>query len=159
MKKYTSLVVLASFTMALAGCSKHTPTAAIPKNNDGAPSGLSAHISAATNRVSSLSGLEFLVVITNSGPTDATIYPRIFVHGEQTIAVSNPQGRFLVQRPKPMSGLDMEPMERVLKSGGSFTFTNKLSDETIPPTDGNPGKYHARFGGQIPSNEVEITVE
>jgi len=159
MNKYTSLVVLASFTMALAGCSKHSPTAAIPKDNDGTPSGLSAHISVATNRVSSLRSLEFLVVLTNSGPTNVTIYPRLFVHGEQTIAVSNPQGRFLVQRPKPMLASDMEPMERVLKSGESFTFTNKLSDETIPPTDGNPGKYHARFGGHTPSNEVEITVE
>ena len=34
MKHFTTLVVLASFTMALAGCSKHSPTAAIPKNND-----------------------------------------------------------------------------------------------------------------------------
>ena len=34
MKKYTSLVVLASLTMAFAGCSKHSPTAAVPKNND-----------------------------------------------------------------------------------------------------------------------------
>jgi hypothetical protein len=34
MKKYTSLVVLASLTMALAGCSKHSQTASFPKNND-----------------------------------------------------------------------------------------------------------------------------
>jgi hypothetical protein len=34
MKQYTSLVVLASLTMAFAGCSKHSPTAAVPKNND-----------------------------------------------------------------------------------------------------------------------------
>jgi hypothetical protein len=123
------------------------------------PSGLSAHISAATNRVSTLRSLEFTVVLTNSGPTNVTIYPRIFIHGEQTIAVFNPQGRFLVQKPKSISLSDMEPMERVLKSGETFTFTNTLSDETIPPTDGNPGKYHARFGGHTPSNEVEITVE
>jgi hypothetical protein len=58
-----------------------------------------------------------------------------------------------------MSDRDAEPIERVLKPGESFTFTNKLSDETIPAADGNRGKYHARFGGKIPSNEVEITVE
>jgi hypothetical protein len=34
MKNYAPLVILASFTMALAGCSKHSPAAAIPKNND-----------------------------------------------------------------------------------------------------------------------------
>jgi hypothetical protein len=121
--------------------------------------GLSAHISATTNHVSTLRGLEFSVVLTNSGPTNVTIYPRIFIHGEQTIAVFNPQGRFLVQKPKSISLSDMEPMERVLKPGESFTFTNKLSDEMIPPTEGNPGKYHARFGGHTPSNEVEIIVE
>jgi hypothetical protein len=34
MKNFTSLAVLASFTVALAGCSRHSPTTAIPKNND-----------------------------------------------------------------------------------------------------------------------------
>jgi hypothetical protein len=34
MKKYISLVVLASFTLAFAGCSKHSPTSAVPKNTD-----------------------------------------------------------------------------------------------------------------------------
>jgi len=34
MKKHTSLVVLASLMMAFVGCSKHSPTAAVPKNND-----------------------------------------------------------------------------------------------------------------------------
>ena len=34
MIKYISLVVLTSFTLALAGCSKHSLTAAFPKNND-----------------------------------------------------------------------------------------------------------------------------
>jgi hypothetical protein len=34
MKKYISLVVLASFILALAGCSKHLPTTAVPKTTD-----------------------------------------------------------------------------------------------------------------------------
>jgi hypothetical protein len=150
MKTYThiGLALLATLSLGVATASA-----------DGTPSGLSAHISAATNRVSTLRGLEFSVVLTNSGPTNVTIYPRIFIHGEQTIAVFNPQGRFLVQKPKSISLSDMEPMERVLKSGESFTFTNKLSDEFAPTIDGIRGKYHARFGGHTPSNEVEITVE
>jgi hypothetical protein len=121
------------------------------------PSGLSAHISAATNRVSTLRGLEFTVVLTNSGLTNVTIYPFAIAHLEQTIAVFSPSGRFLVQKPKPISAEDA--VERVLKPGESFTFTNKLSDGFAPTIDGIRGKYHARCGGHIPSNEVEITVE
>jgi hypothetical protein len=34
MIKYTSLVILASLTVAFAGCSRHSPTAGLPKNND-----------------------------------------------------------------------------------------------------------------------------
>jgi len=34
MTNYTSLVLLTSLTIALAGCSKHSPTTAYPKNND-----------------------------------------------------------------------------------------------------------------------------
>jgi len=34
MKKYTSLVILASVTLVFAGCSKHSQTAAFPKKND-----------------------------------------------------------------------------------------------------------------------------
>jgi hypothetical protein len=124
---------------------------------DGTPSGLSAHISAATNRVSTLRGLEFTVVLTNSGLTNVTIYPFAITHLEQTIAVFSPSGRFLVQKPKPISAEDA--IERVLKPGESFTFTNKLSDEFAPTIDGIRGKYHARCGGAIPSNDVEITVE
>src|SRR5579875_11092 len=73
------------------------------------PSGLSAHISPATNRVSTLAGLEFTVVLTNSGPTNVTIYPFAFAHLEQTIAVFSPSGRFLVQKPKPISPEDAIP--------------------------------------------------
>jgi hypothetical protein len=121
------------------------------------PSGLSAHISPATNQVSTLAGLEFTVVLTNSGPTNVTIYPFAISHLEQTIAVFSPSGSFLVQKPKPISTEDS--IQRVLKPGESFTFTNKLSDEFSPTIDGIRGKYHARCGGHIPSNEVEITVE
>jgi hypothetical protein len=34
MKIHTSLVILASLTLAFTGCSKHSQTAGIPKNND-----------------------------------------------------------------------------------------------------------------------------
>ena len=34
MKKYISLVVLASFILSLAGCSKHSPTSAVPQTTD-----------------------------------------------------------------------------------------------------------------------------
>src|ERR1035438_5227180 len=79
---------------------------------DGTPSGLSAHISAATNRVSTLRGLEFTVVLTNSGLTNVTIYPFAIAHLEQTIAVFSPSGSFLVQKPKPISAEDA--IQRVL---------------------------------------------
>ena len=121
------------------------------------PSGLSAHISTATNCVSTLRGLEFRVVLTNSGPTNVTIYPGILTHSEQTIAVFSPQGRFLVQKPRAVSSSDASV--QVLKVGESFTFTNKLSDEAVPPMDSIRGKCRARFGGAVPSNEIEITVE
>ena len=148
MKTYThiGLALLAIFSLGIASVSA-----------EDAPSGLSAHITAATNHVSTLSGLEFVVVLTNSGPINVTIYPFAIAHLEQTIAVFSPSGRFLVQKPKPISAEDA--VERVLKPGESFTFTNKLSDRFAPTIDGIRGKYHARCGGQIPSNEVEITVE
>ena len=34
MKKYISLVVLASFILSLAGCSKHSSTSAVPQTTD-----------------------------------------------------------------------------------------------------------------------------
>jgi hypothetical protein len=147
--KTTTLISIASLAILSSGMT-------IASAED-IPSGLSAHISVATNRVSTLAGLEFTVFLTNSGPTNVTIYPFAFAHLEQTIAVFSPSGRFLVQKPKPISTEDA--IQRVLKPGETFTFTNKLSDEFAPSIDGISGKYHARFGGHIPSNEVEITVE
>lgn len=138
---------------------------------DGSPSGLSAHISTATNRVSTLSGLQFLVVLTNNGPTNVTIFPDCFIYGTSTIALLDSQGSALVQRPRhePPTVLDSRP----LKPGESFTFTNKLSDVILHPGHGaegpyeeaaggrraSPGKYHARYGGPDSSNVVEITIE
>ena len=123
----------------------------------GTPSGLSAHISTVTNRVGRLSGLEFLVVLTNSGPTNVTIYPDCYVYGHSTITVFDPQGRMLTQRPGhlPRTALD----SRALKPGESFTFTNKLGDIILYPGAVSSGKYRARYGGPEPSNEVEITME
>jgi hypothetical protein len=138
---------------------------------DGSPSGLAAHISTATNRVSALSGLEFSIVLTNNGPTNVTIFPDCFIYGTSTIALLDPQGGELVQRPRhePPTVLDSRP----LKPGESFTFTNKLSDVILHPGHGaerpyeevagsrraSPGKYHARYGGPDSSNVVEITIE
>jgi hypothetical protein len=130
-----------------------------------APSGLSAHITAATNRVSTLRDLEFSVVITNSASTNITIQPWILINGLGTISVFDAKRLIMAQRPelhlkgpKPPTRAELDaepPSELVLKPGESYALKYKLGAyiHTIPP-----GKYVAREG-YIPSNEVEITIE
>jgi len=155
MKKYThiGLALIAIFSLGIASASA-----------DDAPLGLSAHITAATNRVSTLRDLEFSVVITNSAPTNVTIHPWILKNGLGTVAVYDAKGLIMAQRPEPhlltkpltRAEIDAEPPhDLVLKSGESYALKYKLGAymHAIPP-----GKYVAREEF-IPSNEVEITVE
>jgi len=125
---------------------------------------LSAHITAATNRVSTLRDLEFTVVITNIATTDVIINPWILINGLGTIEVFNTQGMMVVQLPHPhfisptsRPQIDTTtPNERVLTPGEIFTFTYKLSVGDY--FNVIPGKYRAREG-LISSNEFEITIE
>lgn len=128
-----------------------------------APSGLSAHITPATNRVGTLSHLEFSVVVTNSGPTDRTIHPWILKNGLGTVAIFDAQGVRRVYTPEPtLKGPNRTelapepPADLVLKPGESYSFKYKLGERFTMPTP--PGVYRAR-GRLIPSNEAEITVE
>jgi hypothetical protein len=127
--------------------------------------GLSVLISPTTNRVTTLRDLEFSVVITNSGSTNVTIYPRMLVNGVGTIEVFNRQGMMITQHPHPRffsptsrPQIDTEtPNEHILKPKEAFLFTYKLSVGDY--FDATPkGKYRAK-GGWFPSNEVEFTIE
>ena len=125
------------------------------------PSGLSAYITAATNRVSTLSGLEFSVVVTNSATTNIIIHPWILKNGLGTVVVFNAQGLMMPYHPKPpiMTNpltLAEPPSDLALKPGESYGLKYKLGDRFFMATP--PGKYRAR-GNIIPSNVVEITVE
>jgi hypothetical protein len=78
MKKYMSLIVLASFTMALAGCSNHSPTAltrpAIDLVQAGKdiefPSGYVLHV--AKRNGSSLEGIHIFVTPPNGQASEIT---------------------------------------------------------------------------------------
>ena len=156
MKTYThiGLALLAIFSFGMASVSA-----------EDAPSGVSAHITAATNRVSTLSGLEFSVVITNSAPTNVTIHPWILINGLGTVAIYDAKGLIMAYHPKPpyitkpptraeiFAG---PPRDLVLKPGESYALKYKLGDRFFLPTPS--GKYRAR-GEFMPSNEVEITIE
>jgi len=156
MKRYTriGLSLLAILSIGVASVSA----------ND-APSGLSAHITAATNRVSTLRDLEFSVVITNSASTNITIHPWILRNGLGTISLFDAKGLIMAQRPelhsrglKTPTRAELEakpPSDLVLKPGESYTLKYKLGAYLHAI---QPGKYVAREGF-IPSNEVEITVE
>ena len=65
------------------------------------PSGLSAYITAVTNRVSTLSGLEFSVVVTNSATTNIIIHPWILKNGLGTVVIFNARGLKMAYHPKP----------------------------------------------------------
>ena len=132
---------------------------------EAAPSGVSAHITAATNRVSTLSGLEFSVVITNTAPTNVTIHPWILINGLGTVTIYNANGLIMAYLPTPAfvaktptrAELDARPpSDMILGPGESYALKYKLGDRFFMPTP--PGKYRAR-GSLIPSNEVEIKIE
>ena len=155
MRTYThvGLALLAILSLGIAFASAANP-----------PSGLSAHITAATNRVSTLRDLEFSVVITNSASTNTTIHPWILINGLGTVSVYDAKGLIMAPRAEPHfltnSPTQAEisarpPSDLVLKSGQSYALKYKLGAymHAIPP-----GEYVAR-GGFIPSNEVEITIE
>ncbi len=130
-----------------------------------APSGLSARITPATNHVSTLSHLEFSVVITNSGPTNVTIHPWILKNGMGTVQIYDSKGLIMGYLPeppfmaKPLTRAQLAaqpPTDLVLKPGESYSLEYKLGDHFMMATP--PGKYLAR-GYIILSNEVEITIE
>jgi len=138
------------------------------------PSSLSAHIATATNRVSTLNGLEFTMVITNVSTTNITFDPWVLevVHCS-SIHIMTENGRMLMQgggmpiqsRPKTRLEWDAEHAPVLLKPGETHVVTFKLDPyrdyenhldyihHSVPP-----GKYRARLAF-IPSNEVEIKVE
>jgi hypothetical protein len=156
MKTYThiGLALLAIFSFGMASVSA-----------EDAPSGVSAHITAATNRVSTLSGLEFSVVITNSAPTNVTIHPWILINGLGTVTIYDAKGLIMAYHPKPpyitktptRAEIDAKPpSDLILSPGDSYALKYKLGDRFFMATP--PGKYRAR-GAIIPSNEVEITIE
>src|ERR1035441_454758 len=130
-----------------------------------APSGLSAYITPTTNRVSTLSHLEFSVVITNSGPTNVTIHPWILKNGLGTVQIFDARGLIMAYLPEPLfithpptrAEIAAElPSDLILKPGESYTLKYKLGEHFVMATP--PSKYRAR-GYLIPSNDVEITVE
>ncbi len=130
-----------------------------------APSGLSAHITPATNRVSTLSHLEFSVFITNSGPTNVTIHPWILKNGLGTVQILDARGLIMAYHPepplisKPPTRAEVAaepPHDLVLKPGEFYALKYRLGEHFFMATP--QGKYRAR-GALIPSNEVEITLE
>jgi predicted small lipoprotein YifL len=153
-------------TILTAGCGRKSPIGsnAPPPAPTDAASGLSAHIAAATNRVSTLRDLEFSIVINNGTPTNVTIHPWTLINGLGTVTVYDAKGLILAQLPEPhfvtkpptRAGIDAKPpSDLVLKPGESYALKYKLGAyiHAIPP-----GRYVAREGF-IPSNDVEITIE
>ena len=145
----------------IAGCGKKPPSSSVtpPPAQADAASGVSAHITAATNRVSTLSGLEFSVVITNSAPTNVTIRPWILLNGLGTVTIYDAKGLIMAYHPKPPTGVAISagpPRDLILKPGESYALKYKLGDRFFLPTPS--GKYRAH-GAIIPSNEVEISIE
>lgn len=161
-RKSTSTVIIA-VAIFMLGCGKNSPSNSVtpppPLAQAEAASGVSAHITAVTNRVSTLSGLEFSIVITNSAPTNVTIHPWILINGLGTVAVYDAKGLIMAYRPKPPTGAAISagpPRDLILKPGESYALKYKLGDQFLKDTPS--GKYRAR-GLFMPSNEVEITVD
>ena len=151
MRTYThiGIVIFAILSMAVVSAS-----------GEDAPSGLSAYITAATNRVSTLRGLQFEVVITNTGPTNVIINPWFLIHDLRTVKVFDSKGLWIPQSPAhfysslpPRDGIPAT--SRILKPGESFALKYKLA---ILIRDTPPGKYLAREGS-LTSNTIEITIE
>lgn len=160
MKNSTFTVVIAA-AILIAGCDNKSPSSSVAPQpaQAGAASGVSAHITAATNRVSTLSGLEFSVAITNSAPTNVTIHPWILINGLGIVTMYDAGGLIMVYHPKPPTGVAISagpPRDLILKPGESYALKYKLGDQFFKATP--PGKYRAR-GQFMPSNEVEITIE
>jgi hypothetical protein len=137
----------------------------ITASAEDAPSGLSALITPATNHVSTLSHLEFSVVVTNGSPTNATIHPWILKNGLGTVVIFNAQGLMIPYHPEPpfitkpptlAERAAEPPQDLILKPGESYQLNYKLGEHFFQATP--PGKYRAH-GELIPSNEIEITVE
>ena len=150
MKTYThiGLALFAIFSLGI-----------ITASAEDSPSGLSAYIATATNRVSTLSHLEFSVAVTNSSPTDVTIHPWILKNGLGTVQIFDARGLIMAYHPEPPKGVELAagpPHDLVLKPGESYALKYKLGEHFFHAMP--PGKYHAR-GHLIPSNDVEITVE
>ena len=137
----------------------------ITASAEDAPSGLSALITPTTNHVSTLSHLEFSVVVTNGSPTNATIHPWILKNGLGTVVIFNAQGLMMPYHPEPpfitkpptlAERAAEPPQDLILKPGESYSLKYKLGERFFMATPS--GKYRAR-GNMIPSNDVEITVE
>ena len=154
-------------TILIAGCGKKSSSSSATPQTQAKPasSGLSAHITPATNRVSTLSHLEFSVVVTNSGPINVTIHPWILKNGLGTVQIIDARGLIMAYHPEPplitkpptRAELAAEtPHDLVLKPGESYALKYKLGEHFFHATPS--GNYRAR-GALIPSNEVEITLE
>jgi hypothetical protein len=137
----------------------------ITASAEDAPSGLSALITPTTNHVSTLSHLEFSVVVTNGSPTNATIHPWILKNGLGTVQIYDarglimaysPEPPYITKPPTPAERAAEPPQDLILKPGETYSLKYKLGERFFLPTPS--GKYHAR-GHLIPSNDVEITID
>jgi len=157
--KNTTITAIMTATILIAGCGKKSPSSSVtpPPAKASAESGVSAYITAATNHVSTLSGLEFSVVITNSALTNVTIHPWILINGLGTVAIYDSKGMLVpYQPPSSVAPTAGEPRDLALKPGETYALKYKLGDHFLRATPS--GKYLAR-GQFIPSNEVEISIE
>src|SRR5437870_3250535 len=119
--------------------------------------GLSAHLSATNSRVAALRDVQFSVIVTNHGPTSATLNIWVLTN-TMTVSVFDAQGRIIAPAAAAPPSVHLGSrlsLERSVKVGESLAFTTRF----VPYRDATPpGKYRARMR-EIPSNEVLITIE
>src|SRR6185369_11759601 len=95
-------IVIASLPAAAQAQSRTNVSSRLPPYTaEYKQTNLSAFITAATNRVSTLRNLDFTVVITNIAETNVVINPWILKNGLGTISIFDASGLIMAQRPEP----------------------------------------------------------
>jgi hypothetical protein len=115
--------------------------------------GLFTHLSVSQPRVARLDEAEIAAVVTNYGPTNATVNTWALGNTVLSVDVLDSHGQVLHPVPPSLPPPDLASYERVLSPGASLKFTYHLSYMVETP----PGHYTVRMR-HLPSEQIVLTI-